>query len=330
MRYQVLILIFMVLIISLNAMNCEYVTRFGESNTSMRLNNMIIENGKLYLCKEFGIDIFEIEGDGELTLLNTIHVDDVNNFAIDNNNLYFSCWPFGSDTWDTIIYKYDVSDPEQPVETGQMELDYPPYTMYIWHDMLTIVDFILTRQLLYYDPETLEYIDNEEGTFLKPFYGEYWCTSNPDSLTIYDLSNPFDALEATSIDLGSVYNGYNHVCRRITDDLYVVYSQLEMSLWDTSDFSNWQLLNQFLFPVYEFLFYDLNIVIWDDKILLPLVEEMLVVDISDPESPQVQQVLYSALSNPTNCLKYGEKIYLVDNYMGIQVFDIIDNVIEAG
>jgi hypothetical protein len=329
MRYQVFILIFLTMIISLSAMNCEYITRFSESNTSMKLNNMIIDNGKLYLCKEYGVDLFEIEDSGELTLLNTIHADDVNKFTINNNYLFFACRPFEGD-WDTTVYKYDVSNPMQPIETGQMELDYPPYTMYIWHEMLTIVDFILTRQLLYYDPETLEYIDSEEGDFVKPFYEEYWCSDDPDILTIYDLSNPFNAEIVTSVDLEPVYNGSPHVCRRISDNLYVVYSQLEMSLWDTSDFSNWQLLSQFPFPDLDNLFYGLNIEIYDNTIVFPLLEELLVVDISDPEFPQVSQVLDHNLFNPTNCLKYGEKLYLVDHYVGIQIFDITDNGIEAG
>ncbi len=330
MKFQVIVLVFLALILSLSAMNSEYVTRFSESNTSMRLNNMLIDNGRLYLCKEYGIDIFQIEDSGELTLLNTIHADDVNKFTINNDNLYFACRPFEGDTWDTTVYKYDVSDPGQPVETGQMDLDYPPYTVYIWHDMLTIVDYIVTRRLLYYDPESLEYIDNEEGEFLEPFYEEYWCSDDPDILTIYDLSDPFNAEEVTSVDLEQVYNDHSHVCQRISDELYVVYSQLEMSLWDTSDFSNWQLLSQFPFPDLDNLFYGLNIEIFDNTIIFPLLEELLVVDISDPEFPQVSQVLDHALFNPTNCLKYGEKLYLVDHYVGIQIFDITDNGIEAG
>ena len=330
MRYQVLTIIFLAMIISLSAMNSEYVTRFGESSTSFRLNNMIIDNGRLYLCKEYGVDIFEIGDNGELSLQSTVIADDVNNFTIYNNNLYFACRPFSSDTWETIVYKYDVSDPVQPVETGQLELDYPPYTMYIWHDMLTIVDFLVTRQLLYYNPVTLEYIDREVGSFLKPFYEDYWCTNDPDTLTIYDLSDPFNAVEITSVDLELVNNGYFHVCRRITDDLYVVYSQSEMSLWDTSDFSNWQLLSQLPFPEFEHLFYDMNIEIWDETILLPLVEIMLVVDISNPELPQVSQVLSPALFNPTNCLKHGDYIYLVDNSVGIQVLNINDDIVQLG
>ena len=46
MRYQVLTLICLGMILSLSAMNCEYITRFAESNVSMRLNNMIIEDEK--------------------------------------------------------------------------------------------------------------------------------------------------------------------------------------------------------------------------------------------------------------------------------------------
>jgi hypothetical protein len=330
MRYQVLTFIFLGMIISLSAMNCEYVSRFGESNTSMRLNNILIDNGKLYLCKEYGVDIFEISESGNLELITTIEVDDTHNFALYNNYLFISCYPFGGDTWNTTVYEYDVSDPEQPVETGQLELDYPPYSMYIWHDMLTIVDYILTRQLLYYDRETLEYIDNEEGEFLKPFYGDYWCSSDPDILTIYDLSDPFNAEVVTFVDLEPVANDRSQVCRRISDELYVVYSQLEMSLWDTYDFADWQLLSQFPFPDYEILFYDLNIVIWDNKILLPLVEQTLVVDISDPELPAVSQILYLDLINPTNCKKYGDHIYLVDNSHGIQILDVDENEVLSG
>jgi hypothetical protein len=330
MRYQVLTILCLGMIISLSAMNCEYVTRFAESNVSMRLNNMIIEDEKLFLCKEYGVDIFEIENSGELTLLNTIHADDVNNFTIYNNNLYFSCCTFGDNVWDTIVYKYDVSDPQQPVETGQLELDYPPYTMYILDEMLTIVNYISGQQLRYYDPETFEYLGQIPRTFLVPFYDNYWCTHHSESLEIYDLSNPFNAVEVTSVDLEPVNNGSPHVCRRVSDELYVVYSQLEMSLWDTSDFNNWQLLSQFPFPDFEILFYDLNIIIWDNKILLPLVEQTLVVDISDPYSPDISQTLYLSLFNPTNCLKYNDTIYLVDYYTGIQKLNIVDNIVELG
>jgi hypothetical protein len=330
MRYQVFILICLRIVISLSAMNCEFVTRFAESNVSMRLNNMIIENENLFLCKEYGVDIFEISEYGGLELITTIDVDDVHNFTFYNNNLFIACCPFGGLTWDSVIHKYDVSNPLEPIEVDQLELTSPPYTMYILNEMLTVVNYISGQQLKYYDPETLEYLGQIPRTFLVPFYDNYWCTHHSESLEIFDLSDPYNAVEVTSVDLEPVSNEYPHVCKRVSNDLYVVYSQPEMSLWDTSDFNNWQLLSQFPFPDYEILFYDLNIVIWDNKILVPLAEQTLVVDISDPESPEISQILYLSLFNPTNCLKYYDTIYLVDYYTGIQKLNIVDNIIELG
>jgi hypothetical protein len=331
LRYQVFISLILFWFISqLSAMNCEYINRFGESNTSLRLNNTMIENEKLYLCKEYGIDIFNIEDNGELSLINTIIMDDINNFTIHSDNLYFACRPFSSSTWETVVYKYDISDPLQPVATGQMDLDYPPHTMYIWQNMLTVVDFLVVRQLSYYDLETLEFISSEEGPFLKPFYENYWCTSLADSLAVYDLSDPFNAVEVASVDLEGIGNVYSHECKRINDDLYVILNQHEMSLWNTSDFSNWQLISQFPFPDLDQLFYGLNMEIWEETIILPLTEELIVVDISDPELPQVSQILNHALFNPTNCLKHGDYIYLIDNYVGIQVLNLLDNTVQIG
>ena len=331
------IITFILLIIVIRLFSQEFdiikTNEFAVAQSYWKDDCIIEENGYLYTLSSYGLEIYEIENNGELSILSRFPITADISFAIHNNYAYISAGHTIYDTFCGKLYQINIADKENPYIEQQLDFEYNPYPVQIYNDYLHLRQYDRDIGLFvnyFYSLPDLSLIAQYED-YLKILEKIDETTAiradGYNTFTVFDLTDPTNPEIIGNGDVSSQHYYNIHRSRTYNDTILVCSVVNLITFWDVSDWYNWEYISQYQPFTGLFSYSKLDII--DSKIILPESGHVELVDISDISQPYQLDIISGTSSYfiSSSCTHYEDNIYKATNCNGIERISLIDNTL---
>ncbi|MCF7792990.1 MAG: T9SS type A sorting domain-containing protein [Candidatus Cloacimonetes bacterium] len=304
---------------------------FNIAQTYGQMDNAIVDSGILYAISDYGLEIYQIGNNGDLTLLSQTPIPLGNSFTKKDDYVYVSASPMSYQFQSGNVYQIDVSDSVNPTIVQEIDFEYDTWPIKIYGNYLNVCCYDYANNsyhnYFYSLPDLvfvshfqnlLNYSDKIGDTITARFDGY-------NQFTIFDLSDP-TLPEIVGNGNISSYHQYNaQRIKAYNDTVYIASNSAEITLWDISDLNNWEYISQYD-PDVD-IFNDFSPLICDNYVFLAEFGYIEVIDVSDISNPVRLDYLSGTDANSilTTLINSNENLYLMTAFNGIQHITFIDD-----
>jgi len=299
-------------------------------------HSIIADYPYLYALSDYGLEVYSIENDGSLSLITRKPVVNSNTMIKIDGFIYIGTRKNHYNPFNAMIVKIDVTNPLYPSTVQIKELtDDVSSVDTIFYDNDHLLINTWTYPLSYSYP--ILNLDLEIAEEYIAFNGLLRAQIN-DSLVlveydafsylVYDLSDIANVTVVGSGDTSQAHTVYQEFYYDIYQDtVLVIGGQREMSFWDISDPSDWQLLHNITYIQdpslvnygwafhikgnYLFYLHDYN---------------LIVIDLEDFTYHQILELEPYPYAHGVDAAYWGNYIYVTTPESGIQRFSCYDGV----
>jgi len=336
LRFIIIILgiayIFSSLLLSIN-FKIEKVNEFHYTSdrTYSVGKNVSILYPYLYTLTDYGLEIYLISNEGNLDLLTRKQITDGMTMEIIDDNIYVATRMDYYNPFNAMIYKIDVSDPNNPIFVQTLEFDEEVWFIY---NIFDVNDHLLlntppTYPLLNHQLEIVQEFTIDENKVLRHQINEHLMLVQTGlfSYDIYDFSD-FDNISVVgSGNISEVHDLYGALYyKTYQDTILIVSGQREMSFWDISDPDDWQLLHNKYIQDDNLINYGYVVHIFDSYLFYLNGFNLVVIDLDDYSHHQILEVEYYLHSFGIDADFWDGNIYITTPRRGIRRFGYTEGV----
>ena len=332
MKKTILILI---LFVSLNLHPQQFeVTKQNDSMISqfyLQQDNIIAEDGYVYALSAYGLEIYEIENDGSLSLQSITPIESCASIVLKDEYMYISSGGFSAVIQWGKVYQINVTDKQNPVIEQVLDFFCDVWPLLIFDDALFVKmhDLSNTTQILFF-------YSLPDLTLLAEHQNVFYCMEKLDDstalradgynqFTVFDFSNPIEPLIIGQGDVSSEHPYNIHRASIFSDSILVCSDMDRVSFWNISNWFNWEFISLYTVPYYIHQFY--KPLFNNSQMVLVESDHVELIDLTNIYEP-VQIDLLSGTAGPwsiTYIDDYNENLYISTIHNGIQWLKLIDN-----
>ncbi len=311
--------------------NIVKTNEFAISQSYYPSDIVIEDDGYLYTLSSYGLEIYEIENNGELAILSRLPITADISISIKDNYAYISAGHTEYDSFCGKLYQINITDKENPYIEQQLDYDYNPFPVQIYGEYLHTMEYdsynLYYINYFYLLPELSlvtqyeDYLNHleklDETTALR--YDGY------NNFTIFDISDPTQPEIIGSGNVSSQHPYNIHRARTYNDTILICSDNDLISFWDVSDWNNWGYISQYQLPHTLFNYY--RPVIKETKMILVEFGYVELIDISDVLQPIQLDIISGTAGSclSASCVNTNDNIYIATNWNGIQRLKLNNN-----
>src|SRR5690554_4298316 len=318
----------------------EKVNEF--SITSSRINGLfwkhsiIADYPYLYALSEYGLEIYSIENDGSLTLITRKPVVNSNTMIKINGFIYIGTRKNHYNPFNAMIVKIDVTNPVYPSIVQTKELTGNVRSV---DNIFYINEHLLVNTWTY--PLSYSYpilnLDLDIVEEYVAFNGLLRIQINENlvlveydafSYLVYDLSNIGNVTVVGSGDTSQEHTVYEvFYYDTYQNNVLVIGGQREMSFWDISDPSDWQLLHNIIYIQDPSLInYGWAFHITGNYLFYLHSYNLIVIDLNDYTYHQILELEPYPDALGLDAATWGNYVYITTPEAGIQRFSCYEGI----
>jgi len=342
MKKTIFILFILTIFSYITAQEFE-INKIGEiayAQGSTDSESIQVINNYLYYSSGYGLEIYEINGDGSITKLSVLTIASSGSMIIKDQYCFLISGGYDGPViipgYNFMINKIDISDAYNPIIVDQIE--YEVFNI-IFSGMFKFGDYLIFKWLegdgFHYD-----FYSIPEMNYVGQIITENHHRIVSDSLLVrqYDLIfyieqyNPPDEFEVIgSIDVSDYSDGnyaYDHF--KVTNDTILsAVNFRNITFWDISDVTNWQYLSRYTLPENSPLSGNKQYAIMNENAVLFDSYLLRLLDISDISNPVlVDSIAHNMYFWGQACDYYDNNLYVGTLNDGIQHYEIENNTVE--
>ena len=297
-------------------------------------DNVIAEDGYLYTLSVYGLEIYEIGANGELSLQSRLPILLGNSIVKKDEFIYISSAYFSvTNQWGK-LYKINVEDIQNPVVVLDIELDYYTWPIEVFGEILHVEMYNIANSeyinqfyslpdlsILAQHQNYLKFIEKLNDSIALRF-------DNYNQFTVFDVSDPLYPEVIGSGDVSAVHQ--NSIQRTIAynDTILICSENSLISFWNVSDWNNWEYISQYSLQFN--LFMDFKPLIIDSLLVLVEYGNVELIEISDINNP-VQLFILSGTADQYSIAyidNYNDNLYISTSHNGIQRLKLNNNTLN--
>lgn len=292
---------------------------------------IIIEYPYLYALTSHGLEIYEIQNNGQLQQLSILPITSPYRFVLQDNFVYIvNAIHYGEYSFYPLcLYQVDISDKENPYIYNQIEFEdtittfqIQIFSNYLYLLNLSIPDKIYTipeLELFTTIPDSIDIWKINDTIGVNKIY------ANPSLMDIYDVSDLTNVQLIGTIDMNSIHGSYSpRYFEMLNDTILIAGGQTAISFWNISDNANWEYISHY--EPGDCTIYGKNFTIIGNYLALTRFDGLELVDISDIHNPQFADYLFYYPAEAS--ASYNENLYVATRYDGIQRYQVSNDEIN--
>ena len=297
-------------------------------------DNVIAEAGYLYTLSAYGLEIYEIGINGELSPQSKLQITLCNSIVKKDEYIYISSGYFSVINQWGKLYQVNIEDKQNPVIEQELDLDYFSWPIEIYGDVLRVK---------MYDVANTDYINQfyslpdltliaQHQNFLKHINKLNETTAlrydGYNQFTVFDLSDPVNPEIIGSGDVSSIHQVNIRRVTTYNDTILICSFNDIISFWNVSDWYNWEYLSQYQ-PSAD-VFFDYKPLIIGSVMILVEYGNVELVDLIDITAPEQLFILSGMADSGSSAYiaGYNDDLYITTNHNGIQRLKLIDNILS--
>ena len=328
MKKYICIVVFLCLNFFLSAsidFNIEKVNTFAYCQSFFSNATMLVEEPYMYALTSYGLEIYEIQNNGQLQKISELPIKKSWEFVKRDNFLYVGSIVISHfDPAPLYVYQVDVSDKYNPFITQTLEYD--NFSEAIIPQIVGnyfIAETHWGADYIYTLPELGLYgIIEEWNMYLQPL-DDTMCINFIEA-SIFDLYDNTDITNLqymTTVNMYYVHGGYSpRLFKIINDTICVVSGQSAVSFWNISNPEQWEYVSHYVPDVH--LQIGTNLSIYENYIILSRFDGLELIDITDIHNPQ--SLYFCEFDNDSDVEYYivsnNEYIYIGAGMSGIGIY----------
>ncbi|MCK4357963.1 MAG: T9SS type A sorting domain-containing protein [Candidatus Cloacimonetes bacterium] len=299
---------------------------------------IIIEYPYLYALTSHGLEIYEIQNNGQLQQLSILPITSPYRFVLQNNFVYIiNAINYGEYSFYPLcLYQIDIIDKENPYIYNQIEFEDPisTFQIQIFNNYLYLLSLSI--------PDKIYTIPELELFTTIPDSIDIWKICDNDKIGVNkvyaSLMDIYDVTDLTNIQLiGTIdMNPIHGSCvpryfEMLNDSVLIAGGQTAISFWNISDNANWEYISHY--EPGDYTIYGKNFTIIGNYLVLTRFDGLELVDISDIHNPQFADYLFYYPAEASAA--YNENLYVATRLDGIQRYQVpngqinfIENIFE--
>jgi hypothetical protein len=336
MKKLSVVLLFFIILSNLfsQQLELEKIDDFMIAQFYLHRDNVIAEAGYLYTLSAYGLEIYEIGINGELSPQSKLPITLCGSIAQKDEYVYICSGYIPSNFQWGKLYQVNIEDKQNPFIEQVLNLEYYSWPIAIYGDMINVIMYDGATQSYFnqfYTLPNLNLIVQHQNLLCHIHKINDNIALRPDGynqFTVFDLSDPVNPEIIGSGDVSAVH--YYNISRAITyNDTILICSVASLvSFWDVSDWNNWEYISQY--PLQYGLSASFKPLIIDSLMVLAESEHVELVDLTDITEP-VQIYLLSGTAGPYSIIyidNYNDNIYCTTIHNGIQRLKLINNTLS--
>jgi len=336
------IFIFTIVLIGLTdlfSLNIEYnkLDEFSQMSSFGGEESIHIEDNILYTYTDYGLEIYEIDENGDISLISKLQLVFAQSMVYYQNNIYITTAKWHFDDIPNRLLKIDVNNIQQPtiVAEYQFNLFFSYRKIEIFNDYLIFYYRTVNNSNQVIDKNLVFDLNNLEMLYdFTDLIGQPWKISDtkciaPRGYNQYEIIDFTDIGDPVQTGFGDINSQHQYNCwdiDAINDTLIYAVSAYNVSFWDISDPFEWSLVHTI--HIDNLLMDSGDCTIKDNFLFIPVVDNAMLIDLSDFSNIYFANYETSAFISFASTVAYEDYFYLADRFCGIRKFRFQDQQFE--